>query len=321
MKRSLFFFFAVIFAAPAPALAADFVHDQAGMFGAQTVEQLDTRIGNFNAQTGKEIVVDTVDSVPGGDVRTAAQKAFAQQNVNGVLIFIDKGDRQDWIAPDQAAVQAGWWNSETSQSIAQAMQSQFKAGDFDGGITTAVAMALNVYRSHLGSLPGSQPSYANGGRQAQQTSSGVHINVFWWIMIALFGFFIIRSIMRASMMGGGYYGRPGYGAGGYGPGYGYGPGWGGGGFLSGMLGGLGGYWLGSELFGGGQNAGMGAWGNQAAGGAPPADAGGWQSDPGQAALGGGGGGDWGGGGFGGGDMGGGGGFGGGDVGGGAGGGW
>ena len=318
MKRTAAALAAAVLLAGAPAIAKTFIHDDAQMFGAATVESLNTRISNFNAQTGKEIVVQTVPSVTGGDIRGAAESAFAQQQVNGVLIFIDKGDRKDWIMPDSAAVQAGWWNSETSTSIANAMEAQFKAGDFDGGITTAVNGALNVYRSHLGSLNrNTQPSYAGRGSYAAQQSSysGVHINMLWWIIIAIFAFFVLRSIMRAAS-GPRYYGggtgapgAPGPGAGyggGYGPGY-YG---GGGGFWSGLLGGLGGAWLGNEMFGGNRgNIGGGAWGNVDptgdAGAAP--DAGGWQSDPGQAGIGGGGGGDWGGGGFGGGDFGGGGG--------------
>ncbi len=226
--------------------------------------------------------------------------------MNGVLIFVDRDDRKDWIVSDRAAVQAGWWSSQTSRSIAGPMEAQFKTGDFDGGITGAVQSALNVYRSHMGSLrAGSQPSYAQSSSTVRQPSQGVHISMFWWIIIALFAYFIIRSIVRASSNRGYGGGAPGSGYGG--PGYGGGYGWGGGGFFSGLLGGLGGAWLGNEMFGGGQNPGGGAWGNvdPTAGGAP--DAGGWQSDPGQIDTSGGGGGDWGGGGFGGGDFGGGGG--------------
>lgn len=317
----------------APALAKDFVQDQAGMFSPATVNQLNARIGNFNAQTGKEIVVQTVPSVSGGDVRTAAENSFAQQQVNGVLIFVDQGDRKSYVIPDRAAVQAGWWSTQTSSSIIQAMTAQFRAGDYDGGIGTAVNMALNVYRSHVGSLRSTQPVSRTAYAQ-QQAQGGVHISMFWWIIIALFAFFIIRSIMRAAS-GPRYYGggpgAPGYGPGGpgYGPGPGYGGyGWGGGGggFWSGLLGGLGGAFLGNELFGH-QNWGGGNYANvdPNAGNVAPSDGGGWQSDPGQADVSGGAGGDWGGGGFGGGDFGGGGGFGGGDFGGGgggdAGGGW
>lgn len=330
MKRLFPTLAAAVLLTAAPAAAKTFVQDQAAMFSAGTVEQLNTRIGNFHAQTGKEIIVQTVPSVAGGDVRAAAENAFAAQQVNGVLIFIDKGERRDYVLPGRALVQSGWWTSQTSTSIASAMEAQFRAGDFDGGITTAVNQTLDIYRSHLGSLRGSQPSNAGAGTYAQQSSSGVHISMFWWIVIALFAFFIIRSIMRAAS-GPRYYGTgpaPGPGAGPAAPGYGAGPGYGGygwggggGGFWSGLLGGLGGAWLGNEMFGR-QNIGTGAWGNvDPTGGQGPVDnGGGWQSDAGQADVGGGGGGDWGGGGFGGGDLGGGGGgFGGGGDGGGGGG--
>lgn len=309
---------AALAASALPALAKEFVQDNAGMFGAGTVSQLNARISNFNRDTGKEIVVVTAPSVPGGDARTAAENTYAQQSVNGVLIFVDKGDRRSQVIPDRAAVQAGWWNSQTSASVLQAMNSQFHAGNFDAGITAAVNSVFDVYRSHVSSIrsnaPASSPNYAQ-----QTQSGGVHIGVFWWIIIALFAFFIIRALMRArsgAYYGGGY-GGPGSGPAGPGPGYGpgYGGGWGGGwggGLWSGLLGGLGGAWLGNELFGhqnyGGMQGGMVDPGMQA-----PPDAGGWQSDPGQADMGGSAGGDWGGG-FGGGDFGGG--FGGGDAGGG-----
>lgn len=149
--------------------------------------------------------------------------------------------------------------------------------------------------------------------------------MFWWVIIAVVGFLIVRSILRA-LAAPRYYGGspgatppPGAAAGpGYGPGYGYGGFGGGGSFWSGLLGGLGGAWLGNELFRGG-SAVEPAQGAQvtpdAGGGWGGADSGGWQSDAGQADMGGASGGDWSGGGFGG-DTGGGGDFGGGDSGGG-----
>lgn len=312
---------AALAASALPAFAKDFVQDNAQMFSAGTVSQLNTRISNFNRDTGKEIVVVTVPSAPNGDVRTSAENTFAQQSVNGVLIYVDKGDRRDYVIPDRAAVQAGWWSPQTSASIVAAMGQQFRAGNFDVGITGAVNSVFDVYRSHVNSR-GTQPARTSYAQQTQ--SGGVHIGMFWWIIIALFAFFIIRSLLRAragAYYGGGYggpgYGGPGgpgsgYGGPGYGPGYG-GYGYGGGGFWSGLLGGLGGAWLGNELFGqhnyGGMQSGFDPNTQQM-----PTDGGGWQADPGQADMSGGAGGGWGGGDFGGGDMGGG--FGGGDAGGG-----
>ncbi len=317
-----------------PAAARDFVQDQAGMFSASTVSSLNERIGNFNAQTGKEVVVMTVSSLGNATLQDAANTAFSQQAVNGVLIFIARDDRRDIIVPDRAGSQAGWFTPDVLRSIRTTMESQFRSEDFDAGITSAVDGVLNVYRARAGSLRQSNSSTGvPATRSSVATRTGVHLSMFWWIVIIVVGFLILRSVMRA--MSTPRYGPPGappgtpgapggmppagYGAG-YGPGYG---GYGGGGsFWSGLLGGLGGAWLGNEMFG---NRGGGAIGPADAGQTSTPDAGGgwggggdagggWQSDAGQAGTGNAG--DWGGGGFGGGD---GGGFGGGDGGGGGGG--
>jgi uncharacterized membrane protein YgcG len=312
------------------AAAREFVQDGASMFSAATIAQLNERIGNFAAQTGKEIVVFTVPSLGNATLQAAADQTFAQQNVNGVLIFIARDDRRDIIVPDRAG--AGWFTPDALRAIRQSMEAQFRSENYDAGITAAVDGVLNVYRGHVGSLRGSGSNAASMTAPAGSQSAGVHISMFWWIIIIIVGFLILRSILRA-MSGPRYYGgAPGPGAPGgvppggappgYGPGYG-GYGYGGGGsFWSGLLGGLGGAWLGNELFGGRGGAIGPADAGQAAapdaGGGWGGDASGWQSDPGQADTGGASSGDWSGGGFG--D---GGGFGGGDIGGGgdAGGGW
>ncbi len=293
-----------------PAFAAGtFVDDGAAMFSPQTVAQLETQLSNFNAQTGKSVNVVTVASLDGATPAQAAQNAYAQHNVNGVLIFIAKAERKDYILPDAAGLRAGWFTTDVTSSIRTAMESQFKDGDFNGGITTAVNGALNVYRSHLTTLPStqtqSQVTYGAPQPYRNGYTPGVHVNMFWLLIMVFVGFMILRSIIRAASsqrtsVGSGVP-PPGPGAGGFGPGY-YGGG--GGSFWSGLLGGLGGAWLGNELFrgGGGYGGGYmdpnaGGWGGGAPGGAP--DAGGWANDPGQAGIGGGSGGDFGGGGFGG----------------------
>ncbi len=323
---------AVIAGNALPARAAQFVQDGASMFSATTVSQLDQQIGNFNAQTGKEIVVVTVPSLNGETVQNAAQTVFSEQKVNGVLIFIAKDERKDIIVPGRSTAQ--FFPASTTTSIRQQMESSFRNGDFDGGITTAVSSTLDVFRSNQSSLSGNQNGYGRNypapvNQRPVATRSGVHLSVFWWIILIVIGFLVIRSIFRA-MSGPRYYGGPGgpggpMGGPGYGPGPGYGGGFGGpgyyggggGGFWSGLLGGLGGAWLGNEMF----NRGGGGYvdPNAAGGGIAPTDqgggwggnapdAGGWGNDAGQADMGSSSGGDWGGGGFGGGgDFGGGGG--------------
>jgi uncharacterized membrane protein YgcG len=315
------------------------IQDGAQMFSAATVSQLDQEISAFTAQTGKQIVVVTVPSLNGKGLSDAAEAVFQQQNINGMLIFIARDDRKDYLLPDAATAQ--FFPEPTIISIRQSMESLFKAEDYDGGITAAVSGVLNVFRAHLNSAPANgAPSgtynypVASNGHQYIRRSSGGISHVFIWIILVVVGYMVLRSIFRA-MSGPRYYGGPsgpgvppgGPGGPGYG-GYGYGPGYygGGGGFWSGLLGGLGGAWLGNEMFGnrgntiieqpggtmmpGDQGGQAGSWGG--------GDAGGWANDAGQADMGAGSGGDWGGGGFGGGGDFGGGGFGGGDGGGGGG---
>jgi len=286
---------AAIFAVAAlglPAFARDFVQDGAGLFNATTVSSLNAKIGDFNRQTGKEVVVVTVPSLGNETAQAAAEKAFAQQQVNGVMIFLAKAEKKDGIIGDRAS--RAFFPNGTFDSVRQAMRGYFRTGNFDEGISTGVDLVLNDYRGHERSLGGAQRQ-RQLAPAASTSSLGGGMSLIWLILILVAGFLIIRAIFRAMSgprrMPPGYGGQPGYGPGpGYGGGMGGGMmgGGGGGGFFSGLLGGLGGAFLGNELFGrhdgglsGGDQAGFvgGDSGQQP-------DAGGWQSDAGQADMGG-----------------------------------
>jgi uncharacterized protein len=186
------------------------------------------------------------------------------------------------------------------------MEEQFRTANYDAGITGAVSALLRIYRAHFNGARQPQSGLAGVPVQGRPISQGVHISMFWWIIIVVGGFLILRSILRAASAPrypgtgtpppGAPPGGPGYGGG-----YGYGGFGGGGSFWSGLLGGLGGAWLGNELFRGGgigpTEAGQIA--PDAGGGWGGTDSAGFQSDAGQADVGGASSGDWSGGGFGG----------------------
>lgn len=305
---------------PAVAARSSYVIDQAAMLSPDAVAQINSQVSNLAAQTGKEVVVETVATTAGVPIRDAAAKAFSDQGVNGVLILIAKDDRKDFIMADRAGTQAGWFSPSIFAPIYSAMGTQFKNGDYDGGVSTAVESILGIYRSHLNSLGNGNGAPAPVRQQITSSANyppagGFHLSMFWLIVLLVVAFLVIRSVLRAmSAPRAGYGGppvapgAPGYGAQGYGPGYG---GMGGGGsFFSGLLGGLGGAFLGNELFrgGGGSLGGGSDQGGSWSGGNAPSDGGGWSSDAGAGDAGSGGaGGDWSGGGFdgGGGDFGGG----------------
>jgi len=311
--------------APAFAARSSYVVDDAHLLSQTAIAQLNQQIGDFNAQTGKEVIVVTTPSLGGVSPDAALERSFAQNQVNGVEIFIAKDEKQIKIAGDRASRQ--FFPSGSFNTIYQAMKPYFAQGNFDQGVETGVSLVLNTYRGHMSSLNRArQPVGAGTSHSVQRSQSGgSSMGWIWWIIILAVIFFIIRGIFRA--MSGPRYGPGGYGPGGsgyggpgYGPGYGGGMMGGGGGFWSGMLGGLGGAFLGNELFGNrGTNFGGGGEGGTYAGtggvdSGMQADASGWQSDAGQIDTSNTGGGGWGdsgggdsGGGWGGGDGGGGGG--------------
>jgi len=288
-----------------PALARDSdVIDNAHMLSAGAIARINAKVGDFAQQTGKEVVVDTEASLEGATPEAAAEKVFAQQQVNGVLIYVARDDKKIEIIPDRAS--RAFFPSGSFTSIYAAMRPSFVAGNFDDGINTGVDLILNQYRSHEGSLNRARGRSAFAGSPVRTSSStgGFNMGLIWWLIILAVIFFVIRGIFRAiagprmyppgyggpgAPMGGGpMMGGPGYGAG-YG---GYGGG--GGGFWSGMLGGLGGAFLGNELFGNRGNLGGGEGGNYAdMNGGQSQDASGWQSDAGQADTGSAAGGGWG----------------------------
>src|SRR5580658_7506630 len=207
-----------------PAFARDsYVHDQAGLFSDATVSSLNQKIGDFAQQTGKEVVVDTVPSLNGQTPQDAAERAFSQMQVNGVLIFLAKAERQDLVVGDRAS--RAFFPTGSFAGIHDAMRGYFRQGDYDGGITTGVQLVINGYRSHEGSQPNGGVPASSASRPlastATQSAGGIHMGSFFWLLIILLaGFLIIRALFRA--MSGPRMMPPG----GPGPGYGqgYGPG-------------------------------------------------------------------------------------------------
>ena len=327
----------------APAAARDqYVADNAHLFSPAAVSATNGRLSDFAAQTGKEVFVYTTSSLDGATVDNAAERIYAQEQVNGVMIFISKSPKKIGVYVDRAS--RSFFPAGSTSSIRDAIAANFNAGNYDAGLQNGTSLAMNMYRSHLPAARNGAVATVPGQRPAPVSSGGFSMGWIFLFLIIAVGFLVLRAVIRAlfapRVMGptGGYgpgqgpMPGPGYGAG-YGPGYGYGPGWGGGGgFWSGLLGGLGGAWLGNEIFGQhnmGGNIGSAGFGGQGVdqSGAGGADSSGFQSDPGQIDAGNSASGDWGGGadsggwgdagggGFG--DMGGGGG----DFGGGGGGGW
>jgi uncharacterized protein len=325
-----------------PAAWAD-VRDQAGMFDAATVKQANAILAKVEGATGIPVVVETIPSLPAepnqresADAKKSAINAIAKERDAAlgnqpVYLLLSAKERLMSNIGVPASI-ARYVGPERRDAIRDAYLGGFRKGDMNAGLLAGCEEVSKVMQVALAEAGGSFPrpgevarqrGLAPGGRGARQGGSNglpILLLIGGVIVVALV---LVRALgrNRSGMqhpMGGP--GQP-MGAQGPGQGPGFGPGYGpypqrGGGFMSGLLGGLGGAiagnWIYDQFRGHGHGhghadyasghdpgvAGTDAVGNEAVG---FEDHGGMGADWGDA-----GGGDWGGGDFGGGDFGGGG---------------
>lgn len=261
--------------------AAPEVDDKAGFFSEGALRQANQLIGHTYKSTTphKDIVVETVPQVPGGEnADQYATARFSRRTVDGLQVLIVK-------KPHKVAVSVGRSTQERfgrsqAEEMRRLMISRFRARDFDGGLLEALRYAdreLTSAYPYMAStrvpgyasqpppraLPPMVPAYS----RPQHQGTGFWGTLFWiiaigfviWVVIAL-----VRAIAGAargatSMSN---YGPPPGGMGmgsGMGMGMGQGPTYyppaypgGGGGFgrslLGGMLGGVAGGWIYDRLF-------------------------------------------------------------------------
>lgn len=236
---------AVTLGSAGTALAASYVQDTANMFSASARDQANAQIAQIQQQTGKTIRVITVPALNGADINTAADQAFRQSNLNGVLIYIARDNKQLAIKVGQNTRQ--YVSSTTETSVRDTMLADFRAGRFDQGLLDGVSQIGQNLRTGA----------AASGRQPRAPSSG---GINWLTILLVVGgialvIWLVSRLFRPRppasegfgpqlWNGGGGWSNPGgYNQGGYSSG-----GFPGGGFLSGIFGGIAGSFVGNWLW-------------------------------------------------------------------------
>ncbi len=176
----------------APALARDqYVVDNAHLFSTQAVQAANSRINDFAATTGKEIFVYTTPSLDGATVDSAAERVFAQQQVNGVMIFISKDPKKIGVYPDRAS--HAFFPAETTSAIRSAIVASFNAGKFDEGLQNGVSLTMSLYRSHLPA----RTSYNPNAPVVRTQSGGFSMKWIFFFLIVVVAFLVLRALFRA----------------------------------------------------------------------------------------------------------------------------
>ena len=250
-----------LFVVLAPGTAQAKVVDEAGLFSAATMSQLDQRISALKSTYDRDVLIVTVATLGGQTIPQVAQRYInvPVQRIGGVYIFIARQEKKIDIAIGANTMTA--IPKDKKEQIRQGLVSAFRSGSFDTGILAAVSSIDDDLRlARSAGLPASAPDQVPVVRTApaapveSRASSGGGMGLFGWIFIIFIGwlvFSVIRGLFRGATGGGG---GPMYGGGGGGPMYGgggYGApmgGGGGGGFWGNFLGGVGGAMAGNWLY-------------------------------------------------------------------------
>jgi uncharacterized membrane protein YgcG len=296
---------ALIVLLQAPPVRAE-IRDGAKFFSADAVRQGDQLIREIRQRHNKDVVIETVPSLPGVPAEAAARQEFYEQEVakrgraagvNGVYVLASKEPRYLYAGVDPQT-QRDAFTLEDRAKLRNVMIEHFKTNDFDRGLIAGLRMIDQTMASRTSRGRGATAVESSSPTPAQQTGAapaggasrsgapsggpvarGRGFGIGGWLCLGLAAiaiFAVVRGIMRRGAAARGFpvgrpqgYGQPGYGQPGYGP-----QGGGGGGFGRGMLGGL----LGGVLGGAAYDHLRGGHGDAQAS-PPPADPGGGAAAP------------------------------------------
>jgi uncharacterized protein len=195
---------AVLFFAAGSAWAQTFppltgrVVDQAHLLSPAQVADLTSKSEALEAQSGRQFVVATVNSLEGYPIEDYAYRLLRAWGIgrkkenDGVVLVIAPNERKVWITTGYGA--GGFLTDAMSGVITrEAILPRFKAGDMGGGI---VAGADAIIRQM--SLPADEAqknvATAEQAQKQRQRSGGNPLPVIFWAMVI--GFVILSHFRR-----------------------------------------------------------------------------------------------------------------------------
>lgn len=143
----------ITWAYTSPVSPRGFVNDFAGILKPETVSSLESSLTQFEQETGAEISVVTVPTAGGDEtIETYAVKLFEEWGIgkadldNGLLLLIARDDREMRIEVGYG-LEGSITDLESSFIIRDILTPSFRQGDFDGGVTQAVARIMAGIRA------------------------------------------------------------------------------------------------------------------------------------------------------------------------------
>ena len=176
------------------------VVDQAHLLSAQQVQDLASKSEALEAQSGRQFVVATVNSLEGYPIEDYAYrlgrewKIGSAKNNDGVLLLVAPNERKVWIATGYGA--GGFMTDAMAGVITrEAILPHFKQNppDYGGGIEAGAAAIIKQM-----SLPASEAqknvAAAQQAQEHRQHSGGIPLPLFFWLMVI--GFVVLSHFRR-----------------------------------------------------------------------------------------------------------------------------
>ena len=164
------------------------VNDFAGMLVPADIATLETKLSEFQKQTGNAIVIATVNNLGGDTIENFAEKLFKEWGIgdeekdNGILILVSKEDREMRIEVGYG-LEGALTDAQSYWIIRDVLTPAFRNGDYIGGLNGAADRVIGAI-SGTEEIPSASPS--NSGRSS---------NFDWFFLI----FFV--PVWLASILG------------------------------------------------------------------------------------------------------------------------
>ena len=155
---------AIVLCLSAAAVRAE-VRDDAHMFGRQAVDDADAVLGQVQKQYGKQLVVETMASVP-ADERAAAladkaayfdalMAAHAKgRRANGVYVLICLDPKYVQVGAGVQTRERGIFTAADVNALRRGLQRDLRAQRYDAALLGAVQTVIDAYAAHV---PGARP--------------------------------------------------------------------------------------------------------------------------------------------------------------------
>lgn len=201
MPRLLLALWCAVFALMSAPLAAQTfparpdgpVLDQAGIIPDGDEAALDRKLRDYNAATGRAIVVATVTSLEGEEPAIYARNLAEAWGVGGAeteeaaLLLIAPSEREMWITTARG-VQDRMTDLFTGQIVRNTLRPAFREGDFAGGINRATDQMIE--RLNLSPADAKAIAEAEAAARGNGAEGGFPIGVLIWLAFMFF-FFVL----------------------------------------------------------------------------------------------------------------------------------